>query len=136
MQLSTHVSFNGQCAEAFKFYQKLFGGTIQTMMTYGESPMADHTQPEWRDKIMHTSLLIGETSLMGADAPPDYFEKPSGFAVAIHVKTPEEADRVFNALAENGKITMPIQQTFWSARFGMLVDRFGIPWMINCEQAQ
>lgn len=135
MQLSTHVSFNGQCAEAFKFYQKLFGGTIQTMMTYGESPMADHTAPEWRDKIMHTSLLIGDTSLMGADAPPEYFEKPAGFSVAIHVKTPEEADRLFIALAENGKITMPIQQTFWSARFGMLVDRFGIPWMINCEQA-
>lgn len=135
MRLSTHLSFNGRCAEAFRFYEQCLGGKIEFSMTYGESPMADHVSPEWRDKIIHTTLIVGDTEVSGADAPPGYFETPAGFSVALHVKEPTEAERVFHALAENGKVTMPIQQTFWAVRFGMLVDQFGIPWMINCEQA-
>jgi PhnB protein len=83
---------------------------------------------------MHAALNLGENTLMGADAPAEHFEKPAGFAVAIHTAEPDEAERIFNSLSENGKVTMPIQQTFWSVRFGMFVDRFGIPWMINCDQ--
>src|SRR3977135_2265845 len=135
MKLNTHLSFNGQCEEALKFYQKCLGGTIQTMMTWGESPMADQVSSELRDKIIHATLVVGESTLAGGDAPPDQYEEPRGFAVTIQVTDSAEAERVFNALAEGGKVTMPIQQTYWTVRFGMLVDKFGIPWMVNCEQA-
>lgn len=131
MQLSPCLTFNGKCKEAFTFYEQCLGGHTQVMMTWGESPMADHVPPEWRDKIIHTSLIVGETSLLGSDAPPDRFEEPRGFSVAISLDDPAEAERIFNALAENGTIQMPLQQTFWAARFGMVVDRFGTPWMVN-----
>jgi len=135
MQLSPMVNFNGQCEEAFKFYEQCFGGRIQTMMTWGDSPMADQVSSEWRDKIVHATLIVGETSLLGNDAPPDSYEAPKGISVTIHIKDVSEAERVFKALAENGTVQMPFEQTFWSAGFGMCVDRFGIPWMINTEQA-
>jgi PhnB protein len=135
MQLSTSVSFNGQCKEAFTFYAKCLGGKIQVMMTWGESPMSDHVKPEWHDKIIHTNLVVGQTSIMGSDAPPEMYEKAGGFSVAIHTEDPAEAERVFNALSEGGTIQMPLQQTFWATRFGMTVDRFGIPWMVNCGNA-
>lgn len=135
MQLSTHLTFNGQCEEALKFYQKCLGGTIQMMMTWGESPMADQVSAELRDKIIHAALRVGESTLSGGDGPPDQYQEPRSFAVAIQVKDPSEAERVFRELSEGGKVTMPIQQTFWSARFGMCTDRFGVPWMVNCEQA-
>jgi PhnB protein len=83
---------------------------------------------------MHASLKAAGAVLMGSDAPPDRYKKPEGISVSIHVKEPAEAERIFHALAENGSVQMPIQETFWSVRFGMLVDRFGIPWMVNCEQ--
>lgn len=107
---------------------------MQTMMKYADSPMAGQVPAEWRDKVLHATLVIGDSTIMGADSPPDYFEKPAGFSIALQIKEPAEAERVFSSLAENGKVTMPMQQTFWAARFGMLVDRFGISWMINCEQ--
>ncbi len=136
MKLNPCLTFNGQCEAAFKFYEQVLGGKIQTIMTWGDSPMAEHVSPEWRDRIIHATLIVGGTELMGGDAPPDRYEgQPRSFAVTIQVQDPAEADRAFNALAENGTVTMPIQQTFWSSRFGMLVDQFGIPWMINCEQA-
>ncbi len=135
MQLNPYLTFNGQCEAAFKFYQQCLGGNIQTMMAWGDSPMADQVPSEWRDKIIHTTLIVGETALLGADAPPDRYEEPKGFSVTIQIKDPADAERIFNALAENGTVHMPIQQTFWAALFGMCVDRFGIPWMVNCEQA-
>jgi len=134
MQLNTYLSFNGQCEAAFKFYEKCLGGKITAMFTYGESPMAEQTPPEWRNKTMHASLMVGDRVLMGSDSPPGYFEEPKGFSVSLGVDKPEDAERIFHALAENGAVRMPMQQTFWAARFGMLVDKFGIPWMINCEQ--
>lgn len=135
MQLSPYLTFNGQCEAAFKFYQQRLGGNIQTMMTWGESPMADQVPSEWRNKIIHTTLIVGETVLAGADAPPDRYEEPRGFSVTIQIDDPAEAERLFSALSEDGTVQMPIQQTFWAARFGMVVDRFGIPWMVNCGQA-
>ena len=80
-------------------------------------------------------LTVGDQVMMGSDAPPGRYEEPKGFSVSVQIKDPAEAERIFQALAENGKVQMPIQQTFWAARFGMLMDQFGIPWMINCEQA-
>ena len=135
MQLNPYLSFNGQCEAAFKFYQQCLGGNIQTIMTWGESPMADQVPSEWRDKIIHATLIVGDTALLGSDAPPDRYEEPKGFSVTIQINDPAEADRIFQALTEDGTVTMPIQQTFWAARFGMCVDRFGIPWMVNCGQA-
>ena len=133
MQLNPYLTFKGQCEEAFKFYQQCLGGTIQMMMTFGDSPMADQAPPEWRDKIMHATLMVGETPLGGSDAPPDRYEQPKGFSITIQLDDTAEADRIFQSLSEGGNVTMPIQQTFWAARFGMFVDRFEIPWMVNCS---
>ena len=135
MELSPYLSFNDECEVAFKFYEQCLDGKIDAMMTYGNSPMAEQTPPEKLDKIMHASITVGDTVMMGSDAPPNYFEKPQGFSVSLVLTDPDEAERVFNALAENGTVQMPIQETFWAARFGMLVDRFGTPWMINCDLA-
>jgi PhnB protein len=135
MQLNPHLSFNGQCQKAFEFYQQCLGGNIQTMMTHGDSPMADQVPSEWRDKILHATLIVGETALMGADVPPDSYKEPKGFSITIQINEPADAERIFRALSEGGTVTMPLQETFWAARFGMVVDRFGIPWMVNCGQA-
>ncbi|HYL64270.1 MAG TPA: VOC family protein [Candidatus Methylomirabilis sp.] len=135
MQINPYLVFNGQCEAAFKFYEQLLGGKITGMMTHGGSPMANQTPPEWRDKIMHVHMTVGDWVLMGSDAPPQHFQKPQGFAVSLQVKTTQEAERIFRALSESGTVQMPLQKTFWSAGFGMATDRFGIPWMVNCEQA-
>lgn len=135
MQLNPYLSFDGQCEAAFKFYQRCLGGKPNGTMTWGESPMADEVSPEWHKKVMHTSLLIGDRDLMGSDNPPEQYEKPQGFAVSVSIDDPAEAERAFKALSENGTVTMPFQQTFWTACFGMLVDQFGIPWMVSCERA-
>ena len=135
MQLSFHLSFKGQCEEAFKFYEQTIGGKITFMMTHGDSPMANEFPPEWRNKIMHASMTVADMVLMGSDSPPSHQETVSGFAIAINVKAPAEATQIFDALAKGGTVRMPLQQTFWASSFGMLVDRFGIPWMINCEQS-
>ena len=134
LQVNPYLNFNGQCAEAFKFYEQVLGGKIEMMMTYGESPAAEHTPPGSQDRIMHVRLVVDGQVLMGSDSPPEYFEKPQGISVSLNVDEPDEAERIFNAFADGGTVTMPIQKTFWAGRFGMLVDRFGIPWMVNCEK--
>jgi PhnB protein len=135
MQLNPYLSFNGQCETAFKFYEHCLGGKIEAMLTYGNSPMAEQVPSEWRDKIMHVSLIVGDKVLMGSDNPPEQYEEPKGCSILLGPEDRVEAERIFEVLAENGTVRMPIQETFWAARFGMLVDQFGIPWMINCEQA-
>jgi PhnB protein len=135
MEISPYLGFNGQCEAAFKFYERVFGGKIVGIMTYGASPMAQQMPAEMHDKIIHVRLLVGDQALMGGDASPQNYEAAQGFNVSITVKDPEEADRVFNELSKDGKVTMPMQKIFWSARFGMTVDRFGTPWLINCAQA-
>jgi PhnB protein len=134
MQLNPYLSFNGECAEAFKFYAEALGGQIVMTMTYGETPMCDQTPADWRGKIAHTRMRVGGTMLMGSDSPPDRFEPMKGVTIALGIDEPAEAEQVFHALAAGGTVTMPIQETFWARRFGMLTDRFGTPWMINCEK--
>ena len=134
MQMNPYLSFDGKCETAFKFYEKVLGGKVVMMMKYGESPMAEKTSPESRDKIMHARLAVGDKLLMGSDAPAQMYEPMKGIQVTLSVDQPAEADRIFSALAENGSVRMPIQETFWAQRFGMLVDQFGTPWMINCER--
>jgi PhnB protein len=134
MRLNTHLTFNGTCREAFEFYEKCFGGKIMFSMTVGESPMASQSSPEWQKKIMHISLRLGNDILTGADAPSGIYEKPQGFGVLFSLDQPADADRIFQELAGGGTLRMPIQETFWALRFGECVDRFGIPWMINCSK--
>lgn len=135
MRMNPYLIFNGQCEAAFKFYEKCLAGKIEGMMTHGDSPMAQQVPAEWRSKIIHARMTVDGMPLMGSDAPPDHYEQPRGFSVSLSVKDPGEAERIFQELSQNGKVRMPIQKTFWSIRFGMLVDQFGIPWMVNCEQA-
>jgi PhnB protein len=133
--LNPHLTFNGQCAEAFQFYEKCLGGKITMMMKYGDSPMADQMPSALRENILHATFAFGDHRLTGADVPPESYQKPQGFSVLLNIGDETEADRVFAALAENGNVQLPIQRTFWAVRFGMLVDRFGTPWMINCGNA-
>ena len=134
MQINPYVNFNGNCAEAFKFYEQILGGKVTFMMTWGEMPGgADQFPPELQKRIMHASLQVGEQTIMGADASSDRYTEPKGITVSIGVKDKSEAERIFNALSEGGKVTMPFGQTFWSQGFGMCVDQYGIPWMVNCE---
>ncbi|MBZ5559005.1 MAG: VOC family protein [Acidobacteriia bacterium] len=135
MELSTHLQFNGQCATAFRFYEQCLGGRIVVLLTHGETPAKDQVAADWQDKVIHARLVVGNKALMGCDAPSPHYAPPRGMQVSLSVATQAEAERIFNALAEDGKVTMPFQRTFWSPGFGMAVDRFGIPWMINTEQA-
>jgi PhnB protein len=136
VNLSSYLIFNRQCAAAFRFYEQALGGKNLVMMTHGETPeTAAHTAPEWHSAILHARLEVGDTVLMGSDSPTEHYEAPQGFYVSIQVDSPAEAERVFQALAENGNVRMPIQETFWASRFGMLVDQFGTPWMVNCEKS-
>jgi PhnB protein len=135
MQLNPYLFFSGQCEAAFKFYEKVLGGKIEGMMTHAGTPAEEHVTAEWRDKIMHARMTVGDSVLMASDAPPDHSEKPGGFSVSLQFKGVAEAERIFHALAEKGTVRMPFAQTFWSPGFGMLVDQFGIPWMVNCESA-
>jgi len=132
MRLNPLLTFNGQCESAFKFYEKCLGGKIVVMMTYGDSPMAAQAPPDWRKKILHTTLVLGDHRLQGADVLPESYRKPQGFSVLLNVDAVAEADRIFTALAENGAVQVAIQETFWGLRFGMVVDQFGTPWIIQC----
>jgi PhnB protein len=136
MRWNPHLGFNGQCEMAFKFYEKCLGGTIVMMLPYGDSPMAEQAPGGWRDKILHATFALGDQILTGGDEPPASYKKPQGFSLLLNIDAAEEADRVFELLAENGEVQMPLHETFWAQRFGMLVDRFGIPWMINCGRPE
>jgi len=132
MTITTLLSFRGDCREAFTLYERVFGGTIVTMLTYAAAGQ-ETVPPDWRDKIFHATLTIGGNTLMGGDPLPEQYEPSKGFQLTIGLSDPQEADRVYHALAERGTELMPLQETFWAARFGVVVDRFGIPWIVNCE---
>ena len=134
MKLNAYLAFDGRCREAFEFYEKTFGGRIVFIQKIGESPMAASMPAEAHDRVMHVTLHIGDQVLQGADAPPGQFTKPAGFCVAAHFNDVAEGERVFSALAQNGNVQMPFQPTFWAKGFGMLIDQFGIPWIVNAGQ--
>ena len=136
MQLNPYLTFDGRCEDAFKFYAKVLGGEIVAMIRHEGTPAETHVPAEWGKKIMHARLIVDGEVLMGSDAPPDRSDGAmKGFSVTLSIDQPAEADRVFAALADKGTVRMPIQETFWAQRFGMLTDQFGVPWMINCEKA-
>jgi len=133
MQVVPYLCFNGQCEAAFRFYEQCLGGQLGPMFRYAEGPMADQVPPDWQDKIMHASVMVGERSLMGADMTPLQYEAPKGFSLSIQLKSVTEAERIFRELSEDGNVVMALEKTFWAERFGMVIDRFGTPWTINCE---
>jgi PhnB protein len=135
LQASIHLVFDGQCEAAFQFYERVLGGKIVNILAYGNSPMAEQVPPGWHDKIVHGSFAVGGTVLAGADMLPEQYVRPQGFYVLLSVDDVMDAERIFSALAENGEVHMAIQQTFWSSRFGVLSDQFGVPWEISCEKA-
>lgn len=130
MRIQPYLMFNGQCDEAFRLYQQTLGGEILDRHTFGNSPMAGQF-PNWADKVMHIGMRIGEQMLLGSDAPPPHYSRPQGLRVCLDFKDVAEAERVYQALSEDGQITMPFQETFWAERFAMVTDRYGTPWMIN-----
>jgi PhnB protein len=135
MKSVPYLNFNGKCAEAFRFYAQALGREAPQLMTFAQSGMTQGMNEAEQQQIMHGRIdLGGGAELYGSDAPGGRYQAPQGFAVALVIEAPEEADRVFAALSEGGKVTMPIAETFWAKRFGMLTDRFGIPWMIDCEK--
>ena len=133
MQVNPYLSFNGQCEAAFKLYEQVFGGQLGDMFRYAGSPMAHQVPTDWEDKVMHGSVTVGGQVLMGGDVAPDRYEAPKGFSLSIHLKDASDAERIFRELSQDGNVVMPLEKTFWSEGFGMVIDRFGIPWMINCE---
>jgi len=131
-QLNAYLSFNGNCAEAMRFYEKTLNGKLETLLTFAETPAAGQTAEEDAGRIMHSHLIIDGQSLMAADAPSGMkYEPMKGCALALTYDTADEAKRVFDALGEGGKITVPFGPSFWADGFGMVDDRFGTHWIVN-----
>lgn len=130
MNVIPYLNFDGTCREAFTFYAELFGGQPH-FMTFGGTPAAEHVSPEAHDLLMHAYLETGDLVLMGSDSPDGRYERPQGTYVSLQVERVEDGERLFAALADGGQVTMPLEETFWVERFGMVTDRFGTPWMIN-----
>lgn len=132
MQLKTYVNFPGTCAEAFRFYEKHLGGKIGLMMTHGQAPDQTLAKPEWRDAVLHARIALGGTELMGADIPNAQPVRSAYLSLAVD--SDGEAERIFSALADGGRVLMPMEETFFASRFGQVQDRFGINWMILHER--
>lgn len=132
--LDSYIFFDGNCAEAMRFYERVTGGTIKAMMKYSESPVPQdpaHCGPGDEDRIMHASLLVDGRNLMASDSPKGQHKPMQGFALSLFFDSPEEARRKFDMLAEGGQVFMPFGPTFWAKGFGMLTDRFGTHWMVS-----
>lgn len=135
LQPQLALSFNGNCEAAFRHYERCLGGKITFMLTWAEAPSTyTDVPPEWGSKIYHATLALGDTAISGADVPPDQYTPPAGFSITLQMDDAAAADRVFEGLAEGGTVKAALQETFWAARFGAVVDRFGIEWAVNCEQ--
>lgn len=132
MKMNTYVNFSGTCAEAFRYYEKHLDAKVGMMMTHGQSPEQSRVSPEWKDAVLHGRISIGDTELMAADIPNA--EPMRSAYLTLGMNTDTEAERVFSALSDGGKILMPMQETFFASRFGQVRDRFGINWMILRER--
>jgi PhnB protein len=130
-----YLSFNGNCAEAMRFYERTLGGKLEVLMSGAESPMAEQIPREWAHRILHARLALSHGGLLFAgDCPANMpYEGIKGVSMTLNYATVEEAERIFSALADGGRITMPMQPAFWARAWGMLVDRFGTSWIVNGE---
>jgi len=144
MQINPYLIFDGSCEAAVQFYAQCLRGEIPMLMRYSDMPAGESAgetedcpplPPEAKNRIMHSRLEVGGQVLMAADHHPSFpYEGIKGFSVSINVDTTEEAERVFKALAEGGSVQMPLGETFWALKFGMLTDKFGVSWMVNCAR--
>ena len=135
-QPTANLVFDGNCAEAMRFYEQVLNGKLQALISNGQSPMAAHLPPEAHDRIMHAYLVLpnNDGALMAVDTRSgEPYEGMKGFQLTLNYDTIAQAEQVFNALSVGGKVTMPMQAMFYAKRFGMLTDRFGTPWMVNGE---
>jgi len=128
MRLNTYVNFAGKCAEAFRYYETHLGGKIGMVMTHGQAPDQSQVKPEWKDMVLHATITLGGTELMGADIPKA--EPMRSAYLTLNVESDAEAERIFAALSDGGQALMPLQETFFASRFGQARDRFGMNWMI------
>lgn len=127
-----YLNFNGNAEEALEFYTRAFGGGVLFQQSFRDSPMADQTPEEYKDKVMHASFQAGELKLMVSDAMHGQPVSPgSNLSLSLNFTNQADIDKTFSVLSEGATITMPLQDTFWGARFGMLTDKFGINWMFN-----
>ena len=137
MKVQAYVTFDGRCEEALEFYKKSLGAVVTSLMRWKDSQDKDmRGPPGYEEKIMNASFRIGETELMADDGMGDKRAEFKGMTLAIEVADDAEAKRVFTALGEGGSITMPLMKTFWTSSFGMLTDKFGVPWMVNVEASK
>ena len=132
-QLNAYLSFDGTCAEAMRFYERVLGAKLEALITYGQMPMGERpVPPEHADRVMHAYLVHPDFSLMAGDVPPGVsYAGVHGVMLALTYPTAGEARAIFAALAEGGTVNMPLAETFWADTFGMVIDRFGTPWGVN-----
>jgi len=134
MRISAYLGFDGDCGEAFRLYEQVLGGKIEVLTTYGDTPMKDQMPAETHGRVVHVRMGVGGDWLMGGDAPPGQYTKPQGTTINIQADSVADAERIYRELSEGGTVQMEMQKTFWAARFAMFTDRFGTPWMVNCEK--
>jgi PhnB protein len=132
LDASVGLSFDGECEAAFKVYERLLGAKAELVIRWGASPLAGEVPREWHDKMLFARLRARQMTLVGGDAPPGAYRKPTGFTLCLSADDETEAERLFVELAEGGTVQMALQPTFFAARYGEVVDRFGIPWEIRC----
>ncbi len=130
-KLDSYLFFDGQCADAMRFYEKTLGGKLEALMAYEQAPDPKMCPPGGEGKVMHACLVIEGRMLMASDSPPGMHQPMGGFALSLTYDAVDEARRVFDALAAGGSVTMPMDKTFWAESFGMLTDRFGTAWMVS-----
>jgi len=136
VKISPYLSFDGQCYAALTFYERCLGGKIVYMMTYAQSPLAEQVPPEWAKRIYHATFSLGDQTLGAADAPQGSYRSPQGLSLTLDIDEPGDADRILQMLSEGGTVQMPLQETHWAQRFGVLTDQFGTPWMMSCGKPE
>lgn len=136
MKTSVHLTFLGTCEEAFSTYARLLEGTVVYSLRYGDSPAANQVPADWQDKLYHSTLTLADLTLSGGDVLAINYRALEGVSLIVNPDSPEDAHRIFDGLANGGVVEMPLQEVFWSPAFGVLRDRFGVPWMINCEPTE
>jgi PhnB protein len=134
MRLYTYLNYGGNCRQAFEFYVEHLGAEITEITTYGELPESGGVPPEWKNAVVHARIAMGDTTLLGADIPPDRFKPMRSAYLTLMLDSDEEAERLYALLAEGGEIFMPMEETFFAHRFAMLRDRFGTSWMLLHER--
>lgn len=134
LEIGIYLSFLGNCREAFECYRDIFGGEIVAMVKYGDSSMVEGISEERKREVMHARLKVGDRVLMASDMSDEMYSRPSGIRVHLGFDDVAEAERIFDALAEGGDVEEAFGPTFWAAGFGMVCDRFGTPWLINCDK--